>query len=94
MAREVGRSAQTTGLIGVSYDLEELGYDVQLAVKTALLLHSISYNGFDPNFVNYRDKGEVERDVVTVIQFIKSSKEYFEDIWDEKLERELKELGQ
>ncbi|BCU70012.1 PaREP1 family protein [Stygiolobus caldivivus] len=90
----VGYSAPTTGLIGISYDLEKLGYDVQLAVKTALLLHSFSYNGFDPNFVNYRDRREVERDIVTVIQFIKSSKKYFEDIWDEKLEKELKELEQ
>lgn len=36
----VGYSAPTTG----SYDLEKLGYDVQLIVKTALLLHSFSYN--------------------------------------------------
>jgi len=57
----VGYSAPTTGLIGISYDLEKLGYDVQLIVKTALLLHSFSYNGFDPNFVNYKDKGEVEK---------------------------------
>jgi Archaeal PaREP1/PaREP8 family. len=67
----VGYSAPTTGLIGISYDLEKLGYDVQLIVKTALLLHSFSYNGFDPNFVNYKDKGEVERDILTVVEFIK-----------------------
>ncbi|WP_016730313.1 PaREP1 family protein [Saccharolobus islandicus] len=90
----VGYSALTTGLIGISYDLEKLGYDVQLIVKTALLLHSFSYNGFDPNFVNYKDKGEVERDILTVVEFIKRNiKKYFEDIWDEKLEDKLKELS-
>ncbi|ACP36579.1 PaREP1 family protein [Sulfolobus islandicus Y.G.57.14] len=90
----VGYSAPTTGLIGISYDLEKLGYDVQLIVKTALLLHSFSYNGFDPNFVNYKDKGEVERDILTVVEFIKRNiKKYFEDIWDEKLEDKLKELS-
>ncbi|QXJ31099.1 PaREP1 family protein [Saccharolobus shibatae] len=90
----VGYSAPTTGLIGISYDLEKLGYDVQLIVKTALLLHFFSYNGFDPNFVNYKDKGEVERDILTVVEFIKHNiKKYFEDIWDEKLEDKLKELS-
>lgn len=67
---------------------------MQLIVKTALLLHSFSYNGFDPNFVNYKDKGEVERDILTVVEFIKRNiKKYFEDIWDEKLEDKLKELS-
>jgi hypothetical protein len=90
----VGYSAPTTGLIGISYDLAKLGYDVQLIVKTALLLHSFSYNGFDPNFVNYKDKDEVEKDIIMVIEFIKNKvKEFFEDIWDEKLESRLKEIS-
>jgi hypothetical protein len=90
----VGYSAPTTGLIGISYDLAKLGYDVQLIVKTALLLHSFSYNGFDPNFVNYKDKDEVEKDIIMVIEFIKNKvKKFFEDIWDEKLESGLKEIS-
>jgi hypothetical protein len=90
----VGYSAPTTGLIGISYDLAKLGYDVQLIVKTALLLHSFSYNGFDPNFVNYKDKDEVEKDIIMVIEFIKNKvKKFFEDIWDEKLESRLKEIS-
>jgi hypothetical protein len=45
-------------------------------------------------FVNYKDKGEVERDILTVVEFIKRNiKKYFEDIWDEKLEDKLKELS-
>ncbi|BDB98781.1 PaREP1 family protein [Saccharolobus caldissimus] len=91
----VGYSAPTTGLIGISYDLAKLGYDVQLIVKTGLLLHSFSYNGFDPNFVNYKDKDEVEKDIITIIEFIKSNiKKYFEVIWDEKLESKLNELNE
>ncbi|BDC18945.1 PaREP1 family protein [Acidianus sp. HS-5] len=90
----VGYSAPTTGLIGISYDLAKLGYDVQLIIKTALLLHSFSYNGFDPNFVNYKDKDEVEKDIITVIEFIKNNiKKYFEDIWNENLESLLKEIS-
>lgn len=90
----VGYSAPTTGLIGISYDLAKLGYDVQLIVKTALLLHSFSYNGFDTSFVNYKDKDEVEKDIIMVIEFIKNKvKKFFEDIWDEKLESRLKEIS-
>ena len=44
---KVGYSAPTTGLIGISYDLERLGYDVGLIVRIALTLHAFSYNGFD-----------------------------------------------
>ncbi|MDT7862567.1 MAG: PaREP1 family protein [Saccharolobus sp.] len=91
----VGYSAPTTGLIGISYDLAKIGYDVQLIVKTGLLLHSFSYNGFDPNFVNYKDKDEVEKDIITIVEFIKSNiKKYFEVIWDEKLESKLNELNE
>lgn len=91
----VGYSAPTTGLIGISYDLAKLGYDVQLIVKTGLLLHSFSHNGFDPNFVNYKDKDEVEKDIITIVEFIKSNiKKYFEVIWDEKLESKLNELNE
>ncbi len=67
----VGYTAPTTGLMRVSYDLEKLGYDVQLIVKTSLILHSFSRNGFDPNFVNYKDKEEVERDILSVVEVIK-----------------------
>ncbi|WP_243679652.1 hypothetical protein [Vulcanisaeta souniana] len=52
---DAGYSAPTTGLIGISKDLKKLGIDVEAAVKTTLLLHRFSYNGFDPNLVDYRD---------------------------------------
>ena len=38
----IGYSVPTTGLIGVSYDLEKLGYNVSLVVRIALSLHSFS----------------------------------------------------
>ncbi len=90
---KVGYSAPTTGLIGISYDLEKLGYDVGLIVRIALTLHAFSYNGFDPDLVNYRNEEEVEKDIMNVIQFLTNNvKKYFEDIWNEELEKELKAL--
>jgi len=90
---KVGYSAPTTGLIGISYDLERLGYNVGLIVRIALTLHAFSYNGFDPNLVNYRNEEEVEKDIMSIIQFLTNNvKKYFEDTWNEELEKELKAL--
>ncbi|MEJ2771714.1 PaREP1 family protein [Stygiolobus sp. CP8521M] len=89
----IGYSSSTTGLIGVSYDLEKLGYNVGLVVRIALSLHSFSYNGFDPNLVNYKDKEEVEKDIKNVVQFvIDNAKKYFNDFWNEELEKEWENL--
>lgn len=52
---DVGYSAPTTGLVGISKDLKRLGIEVEVIVKTALMLHRFSYNGFDPNLVDYKD---------------------------------------
>jgi flagellar motor component MotA len=91
--QRIGYSAPTTGIIGISYELEKLGYNISLAVKTALLFHSFSYNVFDPNLVNYRDEEEIKKDIIYIIDFIGSNiKKYFEDIMDEKLENNLNEL--
>jgi hypothetical protein len=91
--QRIGYFAPTTGIIGISYELERLGYNVSLVVKTALLLHSFSYNGFDPNLVNYKDEEEVRKDIIYIIDFIGSNiKKYFEEIMDEKLESNLNEL--
>ena len=91
--QRIGYSAPTTGIIGISYELEKLGYNISLAVRTALPLHSFSYNVFDPNLVNYRDEEEIKKDIIYIIDFIGSNiKKYFEDIMDEKLENNLNEL--
>lgn len=88
----VGYSATTTGLIGISKDLKKLGIDVEAVVKTALLLHRFSYNGFDPNLVDYRDTDEVKDDIIEVVSWALTIKELFRDIWDERLEQEEREL--
>jgi flagellar motor component MotA len=91
--QRIGYSAPTTGIIGISYELERLGYNISLAVKTALFLHFFSYNVFDPNLINYRDKEDIKKDIIYIIDFIGSNiKKYFEDIMDEKLESNLNEL--
>jgi hypothetical protein len=87
-----GYSAPTTGLIGVAKDLKELGFEVETAVKTALLLHKFSYNGYDPNFVDYRDEREVREDVLEVLEWVANAGKYFKDVWDERLEKEREEL--
>ncbi|BDR91861.1 PaREP1 family protein [Vulcanisaeta souniana] len=89
---DAGYSAPTTGLIGISKDLKKLGIDVEAAVKTTLLLHRFSYNGFDPNLVDYRDPDEVKDDIIEVISWALTIKELFRDIWDERLEQEEHEL--
>ncbi|MGC9105462.1 MAG: PaREP1 family protein [Thermoprotei archaeon] len=88
----IGYSAPTTGLIGVAKDLKELGFEVETAVKTALLLHKFSYNGFDPNFVDYRDEREVREDVLEVLEWVVNARKYFKDVWDERLEKEREKL--
>ncbi len=69
-----------------------MGIDVEAVVKTALLLHRFSYNGFDPNLVDYRDPDEVKDDIIEVVSWALTIKELFRDIWDERLEQEEREL--
>ena len=88
----VGYSAPTTGLIGISKDLKNLGIDAENVIRIALSLHKFSYNGFDPNFVDYRDSEEVISDIKEVIEWLLNLKYYFDDFWDEKLEKAKKEL--
>nr|WP_243666315.1 hypothetical protein [Vulcanisaeta sp. JCM 16159] len=85
-------SAPTTGLIGISKDLKKLGIDVEAVVKTALPLHRFSYNGFDPNLVDYRDADEVRGDIIEVVSWVLTIRELFRDVWDDRLEREEDEL--
>jgi len=71
---KVGYAAPTTGLIKIAKDLEALGYKgIEAAVKTALLLHRLAYNGFDPNFVDYLDTDEVVSDIKQVLDFVKTT---------------------
>ena len=88
----VGYSAPTTGLIGISKDLKNLGIDVENVVRIALSLHKFSYNGFDPNFVDYRNEDEVIGDIKEVVEWLVTLDHYFKDFWDEKLEKARKEL--
>ncbi len=89
---DVGYSAPTTGLVGISKDLKRLGIEVEVIVKTALMLHRFSYNGFDPNLVDYRDPDEVKDDITEIVNWVLTIKELFLDVWDERLEQEVSEL--
>ena len=86
----VGYSAPTTGLIRIARDLRRIGVDVENVVRIALSLHRFSYNGFDPNFVDYGEPGDVEGDVLEVIEWLLSLDRYFR--FDERLEREREEI--
>ncbi|MEM1646351.1 MAG: PaREP1 family protein [Ignisphaera sp.] len=86
----VGYSAPTTGLIGISRDLKKLNIDVEFVVRIALSLHRFSYNGFDPNFVDYRESKEVEEDIKEAIKWLLSMDLYIK--FDEKLEKEKEEI--
>jgi hypothetical protein len=55
----VGYSAPTKGLIGISKDLKNIGINAENVIRIALSLHKFSYNGFDPNFVDYRNSEEL-----------------------------------
>jgi hypothetical protein len=61
-------------------------------IRIALTLHKFSYNGFDPNFVDYRNSEEVISDIKEVIEWLLNLKYYFDDFWDEKLEKAKKDL--
>ena len=89
---DVGYSAPTTGLIGISKDLEKLGIQAEFIAKTSLLLHKFSYNGFDPNFVDYKEEGEIVDDILKVVRWLLGLDKYFMDEWDERLERAREEL--
>ena len=55
--RKVGYSAPTTGLVGISKDLEELGYNGLIALTTAMLgVHK--YNGLDPDMGPFPSRRE------------------------------------
>jgi hypothetical protein len=88
----VGYSAPTTGLIGISKVLKSLGIDVENVVRIALTLHRFSYNGLDPNFVDYRNPEEVVSDIKEVIEWLLNLKHYFDEFWDERLEKARKDL--
>lgn len=93
--KRIGYSAPTRGIIGISYDLEKIGYNVSFPVRVILELHSFSYNGFDQNLVSYRNEEEVRKDIMTVIDFLsKNIREFFSELMDEKLENSLKELNE
>ncbi|ADY02123.1 PaREP1 family protein [Vulcanisaeta moutnovskia 768-28] len=89
---DVGYSAPTTGLIGISKDLKRVGIDVEAVVRAALSLHRFSYNGFDPNLVDYMDVNEVKDDVIEIVNWVLTIKEFFKEDWNDRLERELSEL--
>ena len=59
-------------------------------MKTALLL--LSYNGFDPNFVDYKEEGEIVDDVLKVAIWLLGLDKYFKEEWDERLKRAREEL--
>jgi Archaeal PaREP1/PaREP8 family. len=88
----VGHLAPTMGLIGISKDLKNLGIDAENVVRTALTLHRFSYNGFDLNFVDYRNPEEVVSDIKEVVEWLLNLKRYFEEFWDERLEKARKDL--
>ncbi|MCG2907503.1 MAG: PaREP1 family protein [Sulfolobales archaeon] len=88
----VGYSAPTTGLIGISKDLKSLGIDAENVVRIALTLRRFSYNGFDPNFVDYRNPEEVVSDIKEVTEWLLNLKRYFDEFWDERLEKARKDL--
>ena len=88
----VGYSALTTGLIGISRDLRRLGIDVDRVVRIALSLHKFSYNGLDPNLVDYRNLHEVRDDVLEVVKWVIGVEVLFKGIWDDRLSREVEEL--
>jgi hypothetical protein len=88
----VGYSAPITGLIGISRDLGRLGIDVDRVVRIALSLHRFSYNGLDPNLVDYRNLHEVRDDVLEVVKWVIGVEVLFKGIWDDRLSREVEEL--
>ena len=61
-------------------------------MKTGLLLHKFSYNGFDPNFVDYKEEGEIIDDILKVVRWLLGLDRYFKKGWDERLERARGEL--
>lgn len=77
-------------MIRIARDLRRIGIDVENVVRIALSLHRFSYNGFDPNFVNYSEPREVEGDVLEVVEWLLGLDRYFR--FDERLEREREEV--
>jgi len=72
--------------------LGRLGIDVDRVVRIALSLHRFSYNGLDPNLVDYRNLHEVRDDVLEVVKWVIGVEVLFKGIWDDRLSREVEEL--
>ncbi|WP_280956827.1 PaREP1 family protein [Acidianus hospitalis] len=84
----VGFSAPTTGMKGISQELEMLGYDnISAMTYAALLLHT--YNGLYNGLTNYSTKEEAINDIINLINFILNhAKKYFRSIWNNDHEYE------
>ena len=54
---------------------------------TELLLHKFSYNGFDPNFVDYKEKGEIVDGILKVVRRLLGLDRYFKEEWDKRLQK-------
>jgi len=86
---KIGFCAPTTGIKGITQELEDLGYkDLSNVTSTALLLHSYAYNGIYKGITNYSSKEEAIRDIIKLTKFILDNITSFKDIWDNELEEE------
>jgi len=51
---KIGYSAPTTGLIGISRDLEDIGFKGLVNLTTAILsIHRYAYNGLDKDIKSF-----------------------------------------
>ncbi|MFP3193943.1 MAG: PaREP1 family protein [Caldivirga sp.] len=95
----IGYTAPTTGLVGVSRDLEDLGYRGIVNLTTAMLgVHRYAYNGLDRDVSPFGSRREA---IISLKELMKSELEIIESLnldqegreLVEKIRRELNELG-
>ena len=95
----IGYTAPTTGLVGVSRDLENLGYRGIVNLTTAMLgVHRYAHNGLDRDVSPFSSRREA---IIALKGLMKSEIEIIESLnldqegreLVEKIRRELNELG-
>ncbi|BDC17579.1 PaREP1 family protein [Acidianus sp. HS-5] len=83
----IGYSAPTTGLVGISRDLEDLGFKGLVNLTTAMLgIHKYAYNGLDKDISPFHSRSEA---IISIKELIKAKVDIISSM---KLGDEEKEL--
>ncbi|BFI75846.1 PaREP1 family protein [Sulfurisphaera ohwakuensis] len=85
----IGYSAPTTGLVGISRDLEDLGFKGLVTLTTAMLgIHRYAYNGLDEDISPFHSRNDA---IISIKELVRAEVEIISSMKLGDEERELLE---